>query len=57
MNFVTQRLIAFSHAGGQKARVQYVAINDARYGNYEHEEGGNEEGIHRAWTPSQACPC
>ena len=33
VNFVTQRLIAFSHAGGQKARAQYIAINDACYRN------------------------
>ena len=33
MNFVTQRLAAFSNVGGQRASVQYIAINDARYGN------------------------
>ena len=33
MNFVTQGLIAFSHVGGQRARVQYIAINDAHYRN------------------------
>ena len=29
MNFVTQRLVLFSHIGGQRARVQYSLINDA----------------------------
>ena len=33
MDSVTQGLIAFSHVGGQRARVQYIAINDAHYGN------------------------
>ena len=32
-NFVTQRLIAFSHVGGRRYRVQYITINDARYRN------------------------
>ena len=31
VNFVTERLIAFSHVGDRRAKVQY--INDARYGN------------------------
>ena len=29
MNFVTQRLVLFSHIGGQRARVQYSLISDA----------------------------
>ena len=33
VNFVTQRLIVFSHVGSQRARVQYISINDARYRN------------------------
>ena len=33
VNFVTQRLIAFSHVGGRRAKVQYISMNDARYGN------------------------
>ena len=33
VNFVTQRLIAFSHVGDKRAKVQYISINDARYGN------------------------
>ena len=33
INFVTQRLIGFSHVGDRRAKVQYISINDARYGN------------------------
>ena len=33
VNFVTQRLIAFSHVGDRRAKVQYISINDARYRN------------------------
>ena len=33
VNFVTQRLIAFSHVGGRRTKVQYISMNDARYGN------------------------
>ena len=33
VNFVTQRLIAFSHVGGRRAKEQYIPMNDARYGN------------------------
>ena len=29
MNFVTQRLVSFSRIGGQRARVQYIPMNDA----------------------------
>ena len=29
MNFVTQRLVSFSQIGGQRARVQYIPMNDA----------------------------
>ena len=32
VNFVTQRLIAFSHVGGRRAKVKYSSINDAHYG-------------------------
>ena len=28
-NFVTQRLVSFSQTGGQRARVQYIPMNDA----------------------------
>ena len=40
VNFETQRLIAFSNVGGRRATVQYIAINDAHYGNQEHQKGG-----------------
>ena len=30
MNFVTQRLMLFSQIGGQRVRVQYIPMNDAR---------------------------
>ena len=30
MNFVTQRLMSFSQIGGQRVRVQYIPMNDAR---------------------------
>ena len=33
VNFVTQRLTAFSHMGGRRAKVQNISINDACYGN------------------------
>ena len=33
VNFVTQRLIAFSHVSDRRAKVQYISINDARYRN------------------------
>ena len=33
VNFVTQRLTAFSHAGGRRTKVQYIPMNDARYRN------------------------
>ena len=33
VNVVTQRLIAFSHTGGQRTKVQYISMNDAHYGN------------------------
>ena len=33
VNFVTQRLTAFSHAGGRRTKVQYIPMNDAHYGN------------------------
>ena len=33
VNFVTQRLIAFSHVGGRRAMVQHISMYDARYGN------------------------
>ena len=33
VNFVTQRLITFSHVGDKRTKVQYIPINDARYGN------------------------
>ena len=33
VNFVTQRLILFSHVGGWRTKVQYISMNDARYGN------------------------
>ena len=29
MNFVTQRLVSFSHIGSQRARVQYIPRSDA----------------------------
>ena len=29
MNFVNQRLVSFSQTGGQRARVQYIPMNDA----------------------------
>ena len=29
MNFVTQRLVPFFQIGGQRARVQYIPMNDA----------------------------
>ena len=33
VNFVTQRLIAFSHVGDGRVKLQYISINDAHYGN------------------------
>ena len=33
VNFVTQRLIAFSHMGGRRSKVQYISMNVAHYGN------------------------
>ena len=29
VNVVTQRLIAFSHVGGRRTKVQYISMNDA----------------------------
>ena len=63
LNFVTQKLIAFSHVGGKRANVQYISINDSHYGNKEHQEAGMKKkfigpGLHlrpvrpdRAWPP------
>ena len=33
VNFVTQRLILFSHVGGWRTKVQYISMNDACYRN------------------------
>ena len=33
VNFVTQRLIAFSLVGGRRTKVQYISMNDACYRN------------------------
>ena len=33
VNFVTQRLIAFSRVGGRRTKVQYISVNDAHYRN------------------------
>ena len=43
VNFVTQRLIAFSHVGGRRTKVKYISMNDAHYGNQEHQEGGRKK--------------
>ena len=33
VNFVTQRLIPFSHVDGRRTKVQYISMNDACYRN------------------------
>ena len=55
VNSVTQRLIAFSHVGGRRPKVQYISKWCSLW-KLRASRGGNEEGIHRAWTPPQACP-
>ena len=48
MNFVTQRLVVFSQIGGQRARVQYIFMNDAHTPKLRassgETEGGNRTG-------------
>ena len=46
MNFVTQRLVVFSQIGGQRARVQYIFMNDAQKlrASSGETEGGNRTG-------------
>ena len=57
VNFVTQRLIAFSHVGGWRTKVKYTSMNDAHYGNQEHQEGGMKKECIAPGPPPLACPC